>query len=93
VYDHLDPCTRAYPVHGDPRTGAGAPQANDILACQLQDLDRAREPAPFTDSQWRRLEAVFPTGVCDWTKPGIGQEQMTDTWLSYANPASPMPLS
>jgi hypothetical protein len=93
VYDHPDQCTDAYPVHGDPRTGAGAPQANDILACQLQPLDRAREPAAFTDAQWRRLEAVFPTGVCDWTKPGIGQEQMADTWLSYANPASPMPLS
>jgi hypothetical protein len=27
----------------------------------------------FTDAQWTRLQAVFTTGVCDWSKPGVGQ--------------------
>lgn len=93
VYDHADPCTRDYPVHGDARTGAGATQANDVLACQLRPLDRKAEPATFTDEQWRRLQAVFPHGVCDWTKPGIGQTEMAATWFSYADPANPAPLS
>ena len=29
-------------------------------------------PVPFTDSEWTRLEAAFPDGVCDWSQPGVG---------------------
>jgi len=29
------------------------------------------------------LEAMFPGGVCDWSKPGVGQVPNTRTWLSY----------
>lgn len=93
VYDRADACTKAYPVAGDPRIGAGGPAANDILACQLRPLARDAEPVAFTDSQWTRLQGVFPDGVCDWTKPGIGQTEMAGTWLTYADPANPVPLS
>ena len=92
-----DVCHRAeFQTHyGTPRQVAGGPSANDNVACLLQPLDRdsyvyvvagqeTPVPVPFTDDEWARLEAVFPDGVCDWTKPGLGQGT-AETWLGYGN--------
>ena len=38
----------------------------------------------FTNAQWARLRATFPTGVCDWSRPGIAQ-QGAIPWLGYAS--------
>jgi hypothetical protein len=38
----------------------------------------------FTPVQLGRLKAVFPDGVCDWTKPGVGQVPLKGTYQSYA---------
>ncbi len=38
----------------------------------------------FTDAEWQRLEAAFPQGVCDWSKPGVGQEQTPLRWATFA---------
>jgi hypothetical protein len=71
-----------------PRQEAGGPAANDVLACQVEPLDRSSYrltgglPVLFTDAQWARLQAAFPTGVCAWALPGIGQGPAT-TWLGY----------
>jgi Tannase-like family of unknown function (DUF6351) len=62
--------------HASPRQVAGGPLSEDVLKCQLKPLDPA-DPAyggaSFTDAQFARLNAVFPDGVCDWTKPGVNQ--------------------
>ena len=58
-----------------PRQVAGGPRAEDVLKCQLKPLLRADYAAgTFTDPQWARLQAVFTDGVCDWSKPGVGQQ-------------------
>ena len=31
---------------------------------------------------YHRLQAAFPSGVCDWSEPGIGQ-QPTIAWQTY----------
>ena len=70
-----------------PREVAGDDTANDRVACQLRPLDRADYdfmPVPFTDAQWATLEAVFPDGVCDWSRPGQGQGP-AETWLTYSD--------
>jgi hypothetical protein len=36
----------------------------------------------FSDDEWQALQAAFPTGVCDYSKPGRGQ-QPTVPWLTY----------
>ena len=36
IYTTPGPCRDNYPLHGDPRTAAGAPLRNDILKCQLK---------------------------------------------------------
>ena len=42
------------------------------MKCQLKPLDRADYNVTFTDAQWVALQATFPTGVCDFSKPGVG---------------------
>ncbi len=61
--------------HASPRQIAGGPLAEDILKCQLKKLDPADyAPAVLTSAQIARLQAVFPAGVCDFSKPGVGQQ-------------------
>ncbi|KLN52827.1 DUF6351 family protein [Variovorax paradoxus] len=59
-----------------PRQVAGGPLAEDVFKCQLKGLDTASPDyggVVFTALQRTRLAAVFPDGVCDWTRPGVGQ--------------------
>jgi hypothetical protein len=87
VYDAPGPCTDPYPLGGDPRTAAGAPLRNDIGKCALQTLSEAVQSGVYevepTPAQITALEGVFPDGVCDWTRPGVGQVELGGTWQSY----------
>ena len=59
-----------------PRIVAGGPQAENIFKCQLKPLnfsDPDYNGAIFTANQQARLMAVFPNGVCDWTRAGVSQ--------------------
>ncbi len=78
----------------DPRIAAGAPLAEDVLACALVPLDPAAYadlPVPFTDGQWARLEAAFPQGVCDWSDPGRDRRP-TVAWATYTAGDGPVAL-
>jgi hypothetical protein len=62
--------------HSSPRQVAGGPLTENILKCQLKALNAADYlPVTFTPAQLARLSAAFPDGVCDWSKPGVGQQQ------------------
>jgi hypothetical protein len=77
-------CRTAFPYFGAPRIVAGGPLTNDVLKCQLKPMNRAEYGlVPFTDAQWLRLVSAFPGGVCDWSKPGVGQVASVP-WLSFA---------
>ena len=70
-------------VEGTPRTVAGDPITTDANKCQLKPLRRADHPGiTFTQAQWTELEKSFPTGVCDYSKPGVDQ-QPTIPWLTH----------
>ena len=43
-------------------------------------------------SQQARLNAVFPNGVCDWTKPGVGQQDPVGPLTYTAGPGG-VPLA
>jgi hypothetical protein len=83
TFDGPGACNTHYPSHADPRVVAGAAVANDVLKCLLKPIDRDDYRRPLTDAQLQRLEAVFPDGVCDYTRPGVGQEPLIGTWLRY----------
>ena len=76
-------CGSIYPAYATPRHIAGAPLANDIVSCQLKPLDRADYEVDFTADEWSTLEATFPDGVCDWSKPDASAEGYQGTWLSF----------
>jgi hypothetical protein len=56
---------------------AGGPVAANVLKCALAAPSRDGYAVAFTDAQWQRLQAVFPDGVCDWSRPGVGQAEVT----------------
>ncbi|PZR65439.1 MAG: hypothetical protein DLM63_11820 [Solirubrobacterales bacterium] len=70
------------PVYGTPRTVAGDAITTDANKCQLKALSRSDYKVTFTDDQWAQLQTTFPTGVCDYSKPGVSQ-QPTIPWLTY----------
>lgn len=80
-----------YSLDEDPLLVAGMPDSRDVLKCQLKPLARKDYQVTFTDQQWASLQKAFPTGVCDWTKPGVGQTPNTP-WLSYAKGPGGRPL-
>jgi hypothetical protein len=78
----LDDCYELFPYSGDLRTVAGAPITSDVT-CQRKAPDRSEYDVTFTDAQWDRLVAAFPLGVCDWSRAGIGQVPLANTWQRY----------
>jgi hypothetical protein len=76
-------CGQLFPYYGTPRLVAGSPFAEDIIKCHLKPLDPTDYSVTFTSEEWAELEGVFPSGVCDWSKPGVGQVPLARTWISY----------
>jgi hypothetical protein len=80
--DPASTCEGLYPSASFPREVAGAGIAADVIKCQLTRPDRSAYP-PLTDAQWSRLRTVFRTGVCDYDRPGVGQQDPAGTWLRF----------
>jgi hypothetical protein len=79
--------------HSSPRQVAGGALAENILKCQLRPLDVTDYPPwIFTPAQFTRLQEAFPDGVCDWTKPGVGQQEAISPLTFAAGPGGqPLP--
>lgn len=84
-------CNRLYPPHANPYIAAGGPLANNVAKCQLKPLTPADYRVRFTASEWGRLQATFPDGVCDYGRPGVEQERPTGVWLSFGPAGAPPP--
>ena len=78
-----------------PHQVAGGPLAENILKCQLKPLVFTDYPGiTFTAGQQARLNTVFSTGVCDWTKPGVGQQDAVGPLTYTAGPGGvPLPAA
>jgi hypothetical protein len=69
-----------------PAMVAGEGIETDTNKCALKPLRRSDYyPIEFSDEQWTQLQQAFPTGVCDWSKPGIDQAN-TIPWQTYQDP-------
>ncbi len=90
-------CDAVYHTFTDTRVAAGEPTASDILKCQLKPLNRADYGVTFTAEQWTTLQKAFPSGVCDYSRPGV--DQVTpEPWQTFAagpggKPLGPAPVS
>ena len=87
----MERCRQLYPPYGNTRTAAGEPLTVNIIKCQLKPLRRSDYKVEFTDEQWKQLQQAFPTGVCDYSKPGVGQ-QPAIPWMSLRDGPGGEPL-
>ena len=81
--DATTTCGTLYPTNSFPREVAGAGIASDIIKCQLRPISPTDYSVSFTEAQWAKLQAVFPSGVCDWSKPGVEQQDLIGTWVFF----------
>lgn len=79
---------------GSPRIASGGPLAENVFKCQLKPLnfgDLDYTGIAFTLEQQARLHAVFPDGVCDWSKLGVSQVPV-NPWTTFAGGPGGVPL-
>jgi hypothetical protein len=81
-------CAQMFPYFKDPRLVAGASAIDDVFKCALKPVDPADYNPALNAAQLATVRSVFPTGVCDFTKPGIGKVPLANTWLSYPVPGT-----
>jgi len=79
-------CNKLFPIHSTTRLAAAEPVYADTLKCKLKPLGRSDYRVQFTESEWRRLEQLYPSGVCDYAKAGLGAGKISGTYL-------PLPLT
>ena len=75
-------CNQLFPVGVSPEFVAGAPIALDVVKCQLKAIDLSDYKVAFSAEQRARLAAIFPHGVCDWSKRGVQQVKALP-WASF----------
>ncbi|MDA1183026.1 MAG: DUF6351 family protein [Acidobacteria bacterium] len=76
-------CAERFPVYANPRIVAGMPPVSEHLKCQLKPADRSDYSREVTDAQLASLRAVFPQGVCDYSKPGVGYGPPAGVWQTF----------
>ncbi|MDK8464429.1 DUF6351 family protein [Marinobacter sp. SS13-12] len=75
---------------GTPRTVAGDAITTMNNKCQLKPVDPADYPVNILNGVYtaegfaQKVAEIFPEGVCDYTKPPVGQGP-TLTWLQYGD--------
>jgi hypothetical protein len=76
-------CNELYPSHSFPRGVAGAPITNDVIKCQLKPITPSDYKTAMSSDDMARLRKIFPSGVCDWSKPGVEQQALGGTWQTF----------
>jgi hypothetical protein len=75
-------CQTLYPPHSLPRLVAGMPVDSLVAKCQLRPIIPSDYGSP-SPAQLARLGQIFPNGVCDYSKPGVGEQAISGTWQSF----------
>jgi len=75
--NNMGKCSVAFPVYSTSRMVAGASILANTFKCALKPMSIALTDGTyanirFTPQQVARLEYVFSSGVCDYTKPDLG---------------------
>ena len=76
-------CQQVFGEAADARIAAGGPLANDVIKCQLKPIDAKDYKVAPTAAQLEQLKGAFPEGVCDWSKPSVGQDAKLTTWAVF----------
>lgn len=78
----LGPCSVLLPPVTTTRMAAGGPAADDVIKCQVKAVDPADYNLLITPAQIAELGTIFPGGVCDWSKPSVGDVGKSIIWPS-----------
>ncbi|WP_202880767.1 DUF6351 family protein [Kribbella amoyensis] len=78
--DNAGECGQLFPAYSTPRLVAGAPLPDDVVTCHRKAVAWSDYSVSFSPAERERMSRIFPSGVCDWTKPGVGQQPLRDTW-------------
>ena len=70
-------CTQAFPIYSTSRIVAGGPIEGGVFKCALQSVSDAIGRGLYgswqpSGAELARLQQIFPSGVCDYTKPDEG---------------------
>lgn len=70
-------CTQHFPIYSDPRVQSGLNVSDHVFKCALKPVATALDDGTygdiaFTVQEQQRLYQIFPTGVCDYSKPDQG---------------------
>lgn len=74
-------CAAAFPLHSTSRIVAGGPITGDVYKCHLMPVSEAIDRGLYgrwtpSPEERERLEAIFPNGVCDYSKPSVGDPSL-----------------
>jgi Tannase-like family of unknown function (DUF6351) len=72
------PCTQVFPLNATSRIVAGGPIEGGVFKCELKSVSQALGDGTYGSwtpnaTEEARLRQIFPTGVCDYTKPDVGR--------------------
>jgi hypothetical protein len=72
------PCTQAFPLFSTSRIVAGGPIEGGVYKCALKPVATALTDGTYAPwipdaAEAARLAEIFPTGVCDYSKPDVGR--------------------
>jgi hypothetical protein len=84
-YPPAGKCGAAFPVAANPRIAAGSDVGVSKLKCVLKPLNFSDYAAAFTLADRATLRKAFPSGVCDYTRPGVGQQPPAGPWLNFSS--------
>jgi hypothetical protein len=76
-------CKALFPFAADARLAAGAPASDDVYKCVLKPVDPKDYKQTPTAEQLNQLARIFPEGVCDYSKTGVGQVPLAGTWAVF----------
>lgn len=66
-------CNTLFPSWVAARIAAGGPVAANVIKCAQKPVDAADYKVMLAPADMARLREIFPSGVCDWSKPGPNQ--------------------
>ncbi len=75
--DACGACAEKFTIYTSSRIVAGGPIAGNVFKCQTKSVEEALNDGTYgdwepTEDQVERLKAIFPDGVCDYSKPDAG---------------------
>lgn len=73
-------CDAIFAARLEPRMIAGEPLRDDVLKCRRKPVDPADYKVKLTEAQLDELRKIFPTGVCDYSRPGYGERAKPKPW-------------